>query len=1200
MAHADTPVPTPDQCAAVLASSPSSRRRLDDQEACPAGQYYTVPFVELKDANGASGVCKASGSNAIAEPYCQGCSGLTSKVWNSCDGTPTDCADTTFRDANIVAKTCGQICTHESTCIGYTEWWGTSGCYWCYLHHYGGLVYNPSFRGYLDGNCISASSATTLTTTLTAAFDGGYPNGHCYKKVQDPCTDCAAGQFKGSVGIHACTLCPAGKYTASTGATACDTCVGATEGATSCAGVPTGVPTPTSSPTPIPSPVTPAPTPAPTPGPVVTPTPCDLGGYTLLGLAGGPTCEHSGHATLLDDRWSPLRCQTAMDACNFNSMSDYSSTSYPHGCVVASDFGGSFWQPDQSSVVPCGGNGYLCICLTIPPTSPPTPSPTPSPTLAPTPSPTPAPTPSPTPAPTPSPTASPTPSPTAPPTPSPTPSPTSSPTPPTASPTPLPTPAPGESCRQSGGTCTISVPTQAQCQVEANARGLGNGLLGNDVDGIAVGDTSFIPPGCTIYHSGVRWNTNANAYGACGGSHGYDCLCVICDAQYTPSPTASPTPSPTSSPSPAPTPSPTPPTSSPTASPTAAPTPAPPACRQNGGVCTTPVSTQSQCQAEATVRGMSLSTSNNANLIPGCSIDAAGVYWNHYAGADGTCGPFGPDCLCVTCVAEYTVAITAVPTPAPTHAPTPAPPTPSPTPSPTAAPTPFPACAPGNYAAVAGTACAECPAGKYSTSSGATLCTLCLAGRHYNWGGYTGTTVPADSCKQCPSGKFAEAGADACSRCPPGRAGAATAGSTSVSVCDLCPAGKYSPGASQWAACGECYTGQYSSSSGAAWCDPCAAGHYSPSTGAVSCIACAAGQYSTSTQATTCITCASGQYSASSGATVCDGTVCAAGKFGPVGSTGDTAATCAECAAGHYSPIGAAACIEITAAPTAAPTVPPTPAPPACRQISGTCTTLVTTQSQCLAEATARGAGFVEWHQGQLPKGCIISGASVKFNSHSTAYGKCGDLQWDCLCVTCDPQHTVAPTPSPTPSPTASPTPSPTPSPTSPPTPPTPAPTPAPVTTPTPCASAGYTLLGLEGGPTCEDSNMTSLLADSSQGTSLNCHTAQTACSTSGSSSAVQSASYPYGCVVARDLGASFWQTFGGSGVPCGGGTEEYLCICLTIPPTPSPTPSPTLSPTPAPTPSPTPAPTPPTPSPTRSPSSAPTAHPTPSPTPSH
>ena len=88
----------------------------------------------------------------------------------------------------------------------------------------------------------------------------------------------------------------------------------------------------------------------------------------------------------------------------------------------------------------------------------------------------------------------------------------------------------------------------------------------------------------------------------------------------------------------------------------------------------------------------------------------------------------------------------------------------------------------------------------------------------------------------------------------------------------------------------------------------CAAGNFSPlgdgknGGGEKACQQCPPGKFQTATGSAVCIDCEAGKYSVAVGASTCSGSLCAAGKYGPLGSTSSAAATCTSCTAGKFQP----------------------------------------------------------------------------------------------------------------------------------------------------------------------------------------------------------------------------------------------------------------------------------------------------------
>eukprot|EP00937_MAST-01D_sp_MAST-1D-sp2_P004071 g4071.t1 len=154
-------------------------------------------------------------------------------------------------------------------------------------------------------------------------------------------------------------------------------------------------------------------------------------------------------------------------------------------------------------------------------------------------------------------------------------------------------------------------------------------------------------------------------------------------------------------------------------------------------------------------------------------------------------------------------------------------------------------CLPGTHSSTGYEPCSgnACPLGRFgptgSVGASAATCTPCNAGR------YSGSAVGAGACQECPSGKWSAATAGSCIACEVGRASNAT-GATSDATCTTCEAGRFSGDSVGAGACQECPLGKWSAA-GAGSCTACAVGRASNATGATSeatCTACAAGTYS--------------------------------------------------------------------------------------------------------------------------------------------------------------------------------------------------------------------------------------------------------------------------------------------------------------------------------------------------------------------
>ena len=109
----------------------------------------------------------------------------------------------------------------------------------------------------------------------------------------------------------------------------------------------------------------------------------------------------------------------------------------------------------------------------------------------------------------------------------------------------------------------------------------------------------------------------------------------------------------------------------------------------------------------------------------------------------------------------------------------------------------------------------------YSTSAGATTCTICSAGTY--------AVAGSSSCTPCAAGYYATAGSESCTVCPAGTYAAA-----GVSSCTPCAAGYYAAAGS--GSCTQCGENTYSLA-GAGSCTPCESGKTSPA-GSTSASAC--------------------------------------------------------------------------------------------------------------------------------------------------------------------------------------------------------------------------------------------------------------------------------------------------------------------------------------------------------------------------
>ena len=144
--------------------------------------------------------------------------------------------------------------------------------------------------------------------------------------------------------------------------------------------------------------------------------------------------------------------------------------------------------------------------------------------------------------------------------------------------------------------------------------------------------------------------------------------------------------------------------------------------------------------------------------------------------------------------------------------------------------------------------CTNCPAGTFSTSTGATSIAACTGVCPIHSTSVTGATASTQHC-QCNFGYSGPNGGP----------------------CTACVAGRYK---SRWgsASCDQCSLGKYSTDTGVILersCTPCPAGKMAHTGGgATACIDCVAGKFQSATTSTVCSNCAAGKFS-DTGYTVC-------------------------------------------------------------------------------------------------------------------------------------------------------------------------------------------------------------------------------------------------------------------------------------------------------------------------------------------
>ena len=232
--------------------------------------------------------------------------------------------------------------------------------------------------------------------------------------------------------------------------------------------------------------------------------------------------------------------------------------------------------------------------------------------------------------------------------------------------------------------------------------------------------------------------------------------------------------------------------------------------------------------------------------------------------------------------------------------------------------------------------CVPCPNGTYGPSQGSNMPVCpgqCVAGKY---GIAHGKTIEAAACALCPPGKFSgTSGSQYCSPCSIG----SYSETSGTSVCTPCPLGSYGgiSGSDNKTTCKPCPKGTYSVTSGQSksGCEPCEVGKYGAQEGA--------------TSSSACKSCPDGTFTAVSGAT--DSSACARISYPCPPGMEPTAppfalklsdcialvcpeplvaneSGCAGCAAGFYgnatacAPCGAppALCPGLTSRPLIAPT----------------------------------------------------------------------------------------------------------------------------------------------------------------------------------------------------------------------------------------------------------------------------------------
>jgi hypothetical protein len=208
-----------------------------------------------------------------------------------------------------------------------------------------------------------------------------------------------------------------------------------------------------------------------------------------------------------------------------------------------------------------------------------------------------------------------------------------------------------------------------------------------------------------------------------------------------------------------------------------------------------------------------------------------------------------------------------------------------------------------------------CPAGQFSSSSGAVECAQAPAGSFVSTTGATSATL-------CPAGQFQpEPGQDACREADEGRfaRNAAREDGTGAVTQTRCPVGRFQPLRGQ-SSCLEADDGSFARNAdredgtGARQQTRCAAGSFQPARGQGSCIPAPAGSFVPTTGAKASALCTPGTYMPTAGASVC--TRASVGNYVP------RAGATAQLVCATATVTGSATC----PAPTIAPAMPSRPA----------------------------------------------------------------------------------------------------------------------------------------------------------------------------------------------------------------------------------------------------------------------------------
>ena len=168
-------------------------------------------------------------------------------------------------------------------------------------------------------------------------------------------------------------------------------------------------------------------------------------------------------------------------------------------------------------------------------------------------------------------------------------------------------------------------------------------------------------------------------------------------------------------------------------------------------------------------------------------------------------------------------------------------------------------CPVGRYANASGsTSCQLTPPGTFSASEGASVPSNCVPG-------YFSVALGSASCTPCGTGSISSSGATTCTDCDAGKF------ALTLSVCQTCNPGQFAAYPGQFS-CSSCPPGRFADVAGLSVCNPCVAGKYQASWLSTSCVNCGAGFYSSANASAACDACGVG-LSSSAGSTSCSATL---------------------------------------------------------------------------------------------------------------------------------------------------------------------------------------------------------------------------------------------------------------------------------------------------------------------------------------